>query len=265
MKDEAEVRRVLIVGDTHGNPEQAINVIDYAARLKADLILQVGDFGYWPRDDLGRHFLKAVEQRLAKHNVPLWWIDGNHEDFDALEAQAADPDGRRKISEHIWHLPRGFRWQWADRSWVAIGGAVSVDKNQRREGTSWFAREELTDDEASAIIANGPADIVVAHDAPLGVPFLRRRLQQDLPAWRRITEWPTGLIMRSDEHQRRIRRVLEGVQASRLFHGHHHMRYSDVLQTAHGPVQIEGLGMDYDPISERTILVDANGCPKDGG
>ena len=70
--------------------------------------------------------------------------------------------------------------------------------------------------------------------------------------------------MRSDEHQRRVRRVVEGVGAKRVFHGHYHIRYSDTLQCAHGPVQVEGLGMDQDPLASRCLLVDGNGQPMDG-
>ena len=47
----------------------------------------------------------------------------------------------------------------------------------------------------------------------------------------------------------------------RVFHGHHHIRYSDTLKTAHGPVLVEGLGMDEDPLASRYLLVDGDGQP----
>lgn len=258
---EATGLRVLIVGDLHANTGAAFEVIDYAAAAGVDLILQVGDFGYWVRDLQGQRCLWKVEKRLALRGVNLWWIDGNHEDFDRLAALPLGEGGRRPISGHVCHLPRGYRWQWGSTTWVAVGGAVSVDKDFRTEGKTWFAAEELTDEQADRVIADGPADVVVAHDAPLGVPFLRRELGQDKPAWRRESPWPTGLLMRSDEHQRRIRRVIEGVQAKRVFHGHHHIRYSDTLAASHGEVLVEGLGMDLDRLPARCLLVDGNGQP----
>lgn len=253
--------RVLVVGDLHANTGAALQVIDYAATAGADLVLQMGDYGWWPNDQRGQGFIRKVEKRLAVRGLDLWWIDGNHEHFDRLLARPIDADGRRQMSEHVWHLPRGFRWRWSQAVWVAVGGAVSVDKAFRTEGKTWFAGEELTDEEAEAIIAGGPADVVVSHDAPLGVPFLRNLLRQERPAWRRESEWPTGLIMRSDEHQRRVRRVVDGVRATRVFHGHHHIRYSDVLPAAHGSVLVEGLGMDLDPLAARCLLVDGDGHP----
>lgn len=187
-----EVKRVLAVGDLHANTSSALAVIDHAVAMDADLILQVGDFGWWPRDQQGRSFLRKVEKRLARHDLDLWWIDGNHEDFQSLAGRGLTDDGRRQVDEHIWHLPRGIRWQWGTSVWVAVGGAVSVDKAYRAEGKTWFTDEELTENEADQIIAAGPADVVVAHDAPLGVPRLRRLLGQDKPAWRRNAEWPTA-------------------------------------------------------------------------
>lgn len=256
-----EPTRVLVVGDLHSETGAAFEIIDHAATLGVDLILQAGDFGFFPKDQRGQVFLRKVEKRLTQRGLNLWWIDGNHENFESLAVRPVNDDGRRQISEHVWHLPRGFRWIWDGSVWVAVGGAVSVDKAFRTEGKSWFAAEELADDEASRIIADGPADVVLSHDAPLGVPFLRHLLRQDLPAWRRDSQWPTGTVIRSDEHQRRIRRVVEGVGARRVFHGHHHIRYSDTLAASHGPVSIEGLGMDTDPLQARCCLVDGAGNP----
>lgn len=205
--------RILVVGDLHANTGAGFSVIDHAAALAADLILQVGDFGFW-FDPQGSKYLRKMEGRLAARDLRLWWVDGNHEQFDRLNAIPVGDDGRRQISEHIWHLPRGFRWQWDNTAWVAAGGAVSVDQNYRTEGKTWFPAEELTDQQVAQIIADGSADIVVAHDAPLGIPFLRIRLGQDKPAWRRESQWPTGLIVRSDEHQRRVRRARHGPRPS---------------------------------------------------
>lgn len=265
MSEAAGPLRILLVGDLHANTGAALAVIDHAHQLGADLIIQVGDFGFW-RDQQGRTFLRKIAKRLELHNLQLWWVDGNHESYELLKSLPIQPDGTRWLrdvhgdfSPTIRQLPRGYRWQWGTTQWLAVGGAVSVDRDRRTEGIDWFPEEELTDTQVDAIIADGPADIIVAHDAPLGVPFLRRHLGQDKPAWRRDSPWPVGRLIASDEHQRRLRRLVDAVGARELIHGHHHIRYTDTLTTAHGEVRVEGLGMDLDPLTARCIFLDQNG------
>lgn len=73
--------------------------------------------------------------------------------------------------------------------------------------------------------------------------------------------WPASAEQTADAHQDRLRRVLDGVQVTRWFHGHHHVRYSSTVVTAHGEVQVEGLALDGEPLDELTLLVDADGIP----
>lgn len=93
-----------------------------------------------------------VERRLARHALNLWWLDGNHEDFERLAARPISEDGRRQVSDHIWHLLRGYGWTWNRTVWLAVGGAVSVDKEFRTQGKTWFEAEELTVEEADRIV-----------------------------------------------------------------------------------------------------------------
>ena len=62
-------------------------------------------------------------------------------------------------------LARGHWWVWGATVWAA-GGAVSVGRYGQTEGVSSFRDEALTDAEVDQIIADGPADVVIAHDAP---------------------------------------------------------------------------------------------------
>jgi hypothetical protein len=62
---DAHVQRVMLLGDTHGNtgtPMWMHQVFDRARRVKADRILQLGDFGVWPGQQGGR-FLDLVDER----------------------------------------------------------------------------------------------------------------------------------------------------------------------------------------------------------
>jgi hypothetical protein len=73
--------RALVVGDLHINPDAALHGFDYEATVGADVVLQVGDLGFWPWPAFGRKFFRKVEARLASHGLNLWWSDGNHDDL----------------------------------------------------------------------------------------------------------------------------------------------------------------------------------------
>jgi hypothetical protein len=161
----------------------------------------------------------------------------------------------------MWHLPRGHRWLWGDTVWVAPGGAVSVDRYGRTEDVSWFRDEVLTDDQVDQIVAGGTADVIVSHDAPSGVRTLERRLSLDLPASERESWWPDDLLEKSDDHMKGVQRLVLGVRATRIFHGHHHVRYDDVLAGMRGSVKVTGLGDNQGAIDQAWILVDETGEP----
>lgn len=257
----ADPQRILLVGDLHMNTLAALQVIDHAQALGTDLILQLGDFGFWPRGNTnsGQKYLRKVDARLATSGLDLWFIPGNHEDWPALDKRPIGEDGLRVISTRIREIPIGHRWTWGSTRWLAIGGAPSVDRHLRTEGFDWFPQEEVTEAQAAVIVDDGPADVVVSHDAPMGTEFLGSRFEHHLEPHERKSWWPVSALVRADMHQERLRRILSGVQATRWFHGHHHVRYSSTIKAAHGEVQVEGLALDGTPMDELTLLVDADG------
>jgi hypothetical protein len=253
--------RILVVGDLHCDTAAARMAIDHAAAVGADVLVQLGDFGFWPRTEPGRKFIRKAEARLAQVGLDLWWVAGNHDDRQALGTRQVGADGRRQVSDHMFHLPRGHRWTWGNTTWVAAGGAVSLDRYGRTEGVSWFRDEGLTESEVDRIIADGLADVVVSHDAPWGVRTLERRLRLDLPPSERESSWPDDLLETSDDHMKRVRRLVDGVRAGQVLHGHHHFRYDDVLAGQHGAVAVTGLGDNQGAIDQAWLLVDEAGQP----
>ena len=79
-----DARRVLIAGDTHGNTSWVETLARKAAEQGCPIIIQVGDFGYFPDHPGGPRFLTAVDTACAVNGVELWFIDGNHDDHFAL-------------------------------------------------------------------------------------------------------------------------------------------------------------------------------------
>lgn len=169
--------RIGVAGDWHGNTAWATRAVrKMTALLPADgprLIVHLGDFGIWPGPG-GQEYLARLDAALAEAGAELSFVDGNHEDFTQLARLQPGPDGRAQVTERIFHLPRGHRWRWHGRDWLALGGAVSLDRAGRTEGVDWWPEEEITLRQAGSVIDAGPADVMVTHECP-DRPGLRRR------------------------------------------------------------------------------------------
>lgn len=251
----------MLLGDTHANLRWTAFTIDQAAALDVDLIIQLGDFGYWPNFRSGPAFMQGVEKTLAEYNLALWFLDGNHEDHWQLHS-ADRPPGAIRLTNHVTYLPRGTRWTWAGTTWLTIGGASSVDRDWRNEGIDWFAEETLTIKQQHVIADSGHADVVIAHDAPWGVPFLTERLKLQTPPEER-GGWPVDALRDSDRHMHLMSAMLDATQPGTWFHGHHHVCYNDWLATDAGQVHVYGLAHDSGSLHESALLVDATGTVLD--
>lgn len=264
-------QRIAVAGDWHGNFEYAVNSISRARDLGADIILHTGDFGYWPdalavldmpdgtpwviRDNDSWRFGEALDEALRKFELNLWFVDGNHEVHDVLLSQPLDPStGRRPVRERIEHLPRGHRWRWGQSTWLALGGAASVDRLWRTEGRNWWPHEVVSDEQAAAAIACGPADVMLCHDGPWSVPHLLDRYSD-------ANGWPEEDVARSNANRRRIEKVMTGTGVGTLFHGHYHDSYTQVFHLGGLPRTVTGLGADNGPICENLVIVGPDGQP----
>ena len=219
-------QKIIVAGDWHGSTGWAVRIIRMAGRkLRGEpdpLIISLGDFGIWPGTG-GAAFQAAVREACADHGVRIWFIDGNHEDFTQLE-KFRDGDPR-------W-LPRGTRWNWHGRTWLALGGAVSLDRAVRTEGRDWWPEEEITGDQAAEVIAGGPAHVMVTHDVPSGVVHTS-------PPPPRF--WDLADLARNDRHRERLQGVANKVQPGWLLHGHLHKAYQRMTDLGYGPVEVTGL------------------------
>ena len=232
----ATPKLLAIAGDWHANTEYAVRSIAEARRRGAETIVHVGDFGYL----FASEFLEALDAALGP--VPLLFVEGNHEDFDLLESIALDERGLRHLSARVWHLPRGFRWAWAGRTWLACGGATSVDKQAREAGVSWWPQEAVTDADVARIAAEGAVDVLVSHDSPAGA---------DTPCdWE--GRFPAEELALAAGHRERMRRLVDAVQPKRIFHGHYHTRYETQFAGAH----ITGLDRDGAPLEQNLLVID---------
>ncbi len=232
--------KIAYAGDWHANFYWAAKAIEYAKDLGAETIVHLGDYGY----DFPPEFRTIVEDSLRRTGLTLQFVDGNHEDFTWLYKQPIGEDGRRQISERVWHLPRGYRWEWEGIRFLAVGGARSIDRKWRKLNHSWWQEEEITDEDINASIVGGEADVLVAHEAPEGfiIPGIKSHM------------WNREEVYRCEQHRIQLRRVVDLARPKEIWHGHYHVRYDKIANFGYGPVEIHSLDMDATEL-DRNILV----------
>ena len=201
--------KIIIAGDTHGRFSELFKLED----MDPDLILQCGDFGYWPK-------INACQRAMAFFflGMPCHFVDGNHEDHRALaELRGADPKPRaHEIKENVIWQDRGSTLTLPDgRTVLFAGGAFSVDWSVRTDGLDWFQAEEILTERDFARFSGGKVDIVVSHTCPgrLTAPILG-----DMARW----EQP-------DPSRAVLDKVWDRYRPSMWFFGHWHTRISGLL------------------------------------
>jgi hypothetical protein len=105
----------------------------------------------------------------------------------------------------------------------------------RREGVDWFPQEEITAEEEELVIAGGPADVLLSHDAPADCPLYLPPPPD--PAWLKM-------ISRCEDHRARLQRICVAVKPSYVFHGHYHRAQIRSASTAWGTCRFTTLDCD---------------------
>jgi hypothetical protein len=236
--------RIAFLGDLHGDWGFGVRALTHATQERgASVAVQVGDFGFCHPSEA---FVAAMSAAAVQLDLPLLWIDGNHENHDALHAMPCDPaTGLRPIAPGIWHLPRGYRWSWGGVRFLALGGAHSVDRPLRTPGLDWFPQEKISVADATGAIAGGPAEVMVCHDAPAGV---------EIPGLR-PHDFPAAEIRTADQQRALLRSVVDEVRPRWLFHGHYHTAYIDELHGDGYRCTVQGLAHNGAASMSRAMFV----------
>jgi predicted phosphodiesterase len=242
----------MLLGDTHRNAEFMTEAFKAARDRGCEQILQLGDFGFgWSWLSLDERlavckFSAIVSILSEKTGVACSFIDGNHENFDRLAEFDLDASGRREVAPNVFHLPRGHRFDLGGVSFLACGGATSLDRAGRVEGTSWWSAEALTTEDVSRC-GSEPVDVLLAHDMPIQCGIRKDRHQTGY-----------GMQVDMDWYLNRVRlgEVLEATTPAQVFHGHLHHRYDRAL-AAQGCV-VHGLGSDAGPLGDAAVIFDSS-------
>lgn len=238
--------RVLLAGDWHSNTPRAVDLVRIASAKGCDVAVQLGDFGFWVPDRRTTRHLDRINEACVENEVIVLWVDGNHEDHATLNSIPVSPEGFRRIRSHIIHLPRGFRWKWGGDTWLALGGAHSVDTFMRKEGVSVWQEEHISEDDALRAIEGGPVDVMITHDCPDNV---------DIPGL--TAQFPDHELYRADVHRQTLGRVVDTVQPYVLFHGHYHVSYTARRpRPGGGDTLVRGVADDMSPLRDNYTVIE---------
>lgn len=188
---------IFVCGDLHGSIDMSKLTTSYwdtqKELTKEDYLIIAGDFGliwsvkpekeedYWIKN-------------LSSRKFTTLFVDGNHENFDRLGAlPEVDMLGGKvgKVNDSIYHLKRGYVYTIEGKKFWCFGGAMSTDKEYRKEGISWWPQELPTDEEKAFGISqleanNWCVDRVITHAAPSSVVALlgyNRRVRDPIAMW----------------------------------------------------------------------------------
>lgn len=217
--------KILVAGDWHGNVYAAEESILLAKREGCERIVQVGDYGVAfnidgdPLGDKHCAFSYRVSTLASMHGIPVYFIDGNHENFNLigrwLKERPKNRDGHIEVFLDLFYIPRGSVWEWGGKWFVGMGGAVSIDREWRTLGLDYFEEEMITYADGIRMYGNLRAkgvdqvDYFISHDASDSTPWGFRLIPDE----------------RSAANRRVIDNILEGIQPRFHFHGHMHKGY----------------------------------------
>lgn len=167
-------KNIHIMGDIHGESSK-VNV--YINKHKPDILIITGDCGWFWNDALihpdtnevlGYRFSSQALEDIKPRDTKIFFILGNHEEWNYVEKEY----GRRglypiEIKSGIFYCPIGSSVIINGKKIVFAGGALSIDKQDREDGKTWFQQEVLRDDDINYIVnSHTYTDIFVSHTCP---------------------------------------------------------------------------------------------------
>lgn len=160
---------IFVTGDTHRHDLARFEAFcrKQSGLTKEDFVIVAGDFGgVWSE--------KTLESDLRPFSelpFTLLFVDGNHENFDLLNAFPVETwmGGKiHRIGDDVLHLMRGQVFTLGGKSIFTFGGATSRDRARRIEGLTWWPQELPSGEEFDEGIANlarhgDRVDFVISH------------------------------------------------------------------------------------------------------
>lgn len=211
--------QIAVSGDWHGDKAWAKVALYTLADYGINIVLHVGDFGFWPGNS-GQKYLHYVNKVLKEKNMTLIVTLGNHEDYVQISRFTPHPDHPGFVYDenfpNILVANRGTRWNLEGVSFMSLGGGNSIDYAGRTEWVNWWKAERISLADVYAASEGGYADVMITHDCPAGVDIFGSHRDAG-------NGWSKDAISYAVESRYALRQVLDNVKPEILFHGHYHM------------------------------------------
>lgn len=179
--------RTFVCGDLHGQRDMRKIKRDWKEQkslTKDDVLIQLGDFGWiwYPigTNDEQEYWLNW----LATRNYTLLVVLGNHENYDVINqlpecemfggmVRYYESTGRFGTGR-IYFAQRGEIYNINGKTFWAFGGALSIDKDSRTPGVSWWEGElpkwfEYEYGMHTLDVVGWKVDYVITHTCPVNI------------------------------------------------------------------------------------------------
>jgi hypothetical protein len=222
--------RLGLLGDTHLDEPWILLALQKFQDAGLLSIVQVGDLGVWPGAEASEIW-NRVDTVLAGNGQTMYVAPGNHEDYDQIERLVPNEEGWLPFRDRILLAPRGLRSAFDGVGFAWLGGAASVDRAHRLSDArdrgfkpsrdkTWWEQEAISDDDVARTIAGGHADVMVSHEAPVGVESLDRATAELVGYAKEDLEY-------AREVRARLTRAFVGASPRLLLHGHYHFKVDE--------------------------------------
>jgi len=157
---------IYLIGDVHGDFEK---ILYFKHIIENNKLIVLGDFGLvWNNQS------NTSLDILEAFNTEIYFLDGNHENFDMLEQYPIIEKHGGKVSvirKNIFWLRRGEIYNIDNNKILTVGGAFSIDKCYRVEYISWWKQEEINFEEIQNTLSNlnkhnNQVDYILTHTCP---------------------------------------------------------------------------------------------------
>ncbi|UDL16438.1 phosphatase [Microbacterium phage Zooman] len=251
-----------VLGDTHGNTAAARFMLWSMHRMGIQRVIHVGDFGIYT-DNNGMKFASKVNQYAQEFGITLIVVPGNHENWRIInEMVGEDRENLAAYRSNIFIAPRGYRWEWNGMSFLALGGAPSVDRTWRlqldkrskdkyKANQLWYPEEQITGADVDYVKAGGYADVMIGHDAPHGIQGIERVIKGN-PHGFHVAD-----LLYAEEGRLLMTEAFRGVAPEFFFHGHYHTPVNENIQRPGGEygeiTHVIGLDCEFNNYSMAVI------------